>query len=276
MTTSPDDRSRNTEPETTVAGDVPCQPVAAIIRADGQARALAFRAVRKGGSVVCAGIDVSEIPAFSYDLLRGGRAVGSMANRTRRTGSSSLPWRPLDDQLVRRCSVAAPRKRASTMQTNTMPRSRTSSPVTCAEDVTSLMASTAYESGSTSDSPESTPIMWSRGSKRPHRRTCGNANNGMKLRAVAHAPAQRGGTGGQPENAHESAAHDLDSDYCAHQGGLAAAAGPDEPGHCPGGDREVDAMQDLPATALDVQRGHDDGRLSRAPYGPSVPTVGRV
>jgi hypothetical protein len=31
MTTSPDDKSRNTEPETTVAGDVPCQPVAAII-----------------------------------------------------------------------------------------------------------------------------------------------------------------------------------------------------------------------------------------------------
>jgi hypothetical protein len=31
MTTSPDDRSRNTEPEATVAGDVPFQPVAAII-----------------------------------------------------------------------------------------------------------------------------------------------------------------------------------------------------------------------------------------------------
>jgi hypothetical protein len=31
MTTSPDDRSQSTEPETTVAGDVPCQPVAAII-----------------------------------------------------------------------------------------------------------------------------------------------------------------------------------------------------------------------------------------------------
>lgn len=47
-------------------------------------RALAL--VRRGGTVVCAGIHMSTIPAFDYDLLWGERSVCSVANLTRRDG----------------------------------------------------------------------------------------------------------------------------------------------------------------------------------------------
>ncbi len=46
----------------------------------------ALRAVRKGGRVVCAGIHMSDIPAFPYDILWGERQVKSVANLTRRDG----------------------------------------------------------------------------------------------------------------------------------------------------------------------------------------------
>jgi propanol-preferring alcohol dehydrogenase len=46
----------------------------------------ALAAVDKGGVVVCGGIHMSEIPAFSYDLLWGERSVCSVANLTRRDG----------------------------------------------------------------------------------------------------------------------------------------------------------------------------------------------
>ena len=46
----------------------------------------ALRAVVKGGIVVCAGIHMSEIPAFPYDLLWGERVVLSVANLTRQDG----------------------------------------------------------------------------------------------------------------------------------------------------------------------------------------------
>ena len=51
----------------------------------------ALRAVRKGGRVVCAGIHMSEIPAFPYDILWGERAICSVANLTRRDGEEFLP-----------------------------------------------------------------------------------------------------------------------------------------------------------------------------------------
>ncbi len=51
---------------------------------------LALKAVRKGGSVVCAGIHMSEIPAFSYDLLWGERRLVSVANLTRQDGVDFL------------------------------------------------------------------------------------------------------------------------------------------------------------------------------------------
>src|SRR6185369_5433273 len=40
---------------------------------------LALRSVRKGGIVVCAGIHMSPIPQFSYDLLWGERELCSVA-----------------------------------------------------------------------------------------------------------------------------------------------------------------------------------------------------
>jgi alcohol dehydrogenase, propanol-preferring len=46
----------------------------------------ALRAVRKGGTVVCAGIHMSDIPAFPYDILWGERSVRSVANLTRQDG----------------------------------------------------------------------------------------------------------------------------------------------------------------------------------------------
>lgn len=44
----------------------------------------ALRAVVKGGTVVCGGIHMSEIPPIPYDLLWGERVVRSVANLTRR------------------------------------------------------------------------------------------------------------------------------------------------------------------------------------------------
>jgi len=46
----------------------------------------ALRALDKGGGVVCAGIHMSPIPAFPYELLWGERSVRSVANLTRRDG----------------------------------------------------------------------------------------------------------------------------------------------------------------------------------------------
>ncbi len=54
-------------------------PVGALVPA-------ALKQVRKGGRVVCAGLHMSEIPAFPYDILWGERAVLSVANLTRADG----------------------------------------------------------------------------------------------------------------------------------------------------------------------------------------------
>jgi alcohol dehydrogenase, propanol-preferring len=51
---------------------------------------LALGAVAKGGTVVCAGIHMSDIPSFSYDLLWGERTIRSVANLTRRDGIEFL------------------------------------------------------------------------------------------------------------------------------------------------------------------------------------------
>lgn len=47
---------------------------------------LALEGVRKGGSVVCAGIYMSDIPAFPYSLLYGERVLRSVTNLTREDG----------------------------------------------------------------------------------------------------------------------------------------------------------------------------------------------
>jgi propanol-preferring alcohol dehydrogenase len=50
----------------------------------------ALRAVRPGGTVVCAGIHMSDIPSFPYELLWGERTLRSVANLTRRDGVEFL------------------------------------------------------------------------------------------------------------------------------------------------------------------------------------------
>jgi propanol-preferring alcohol dehydrogenase len=58
-------------------------PVGALIPA-------ALEAVRPGGRVVCAGIHMSDVPAFPYRLLWGERSVSSVANLTRADGEEFL------------------------------------------------------------------------------------------------------------------------------------------------------------------------------------------
>ncbi len=55
---------------------------------------IALRSVAKGATVVCAGIHMSEIPAFPYDILWGERVVKSVANLTRRDGEEFLTLAP--------------------------------------------------------------------------------------------------------------------------------------------------------------------------------------
>ena len=58
-------------------------PVGALVPA-------ALKAVAKGGSVVCAGIHMSDIPAFPYEILWGERSVRSVANLTRADGEQFM------------------------------------------------------------------------------------------------------------------------------------------------------------------------------------------
>jgi len=72
--------------------DAPPLPLdAAIIYAPvGSLVPLALRAVRKGGRVVCAGIHMSDIPSFPYDILWEERQLLSVANLTRNDGIEFL------------------------------------------------------------------------------------------------------------------------------------------------------------------------------------------
>jgi alcohol dehydrogenase, propanol-preferring len=54
----------------------------------------ALQAVRKAGVVVCAGIHMSDIPTFPYELLWGERVVRSVANLSRRDGEEFLALAP--------------------------------------------------------------------------------------------------------------------------------------------------------------------------------------
>ena len=62
-------------------------PVGALVPA-------ALRAVAKGGVVVCAGIHMSDIPSFPYEILWGERSLRSVANLTRRDGEEFLALAP--------------------------------------------------------------------------------------------------------------------------------------------------------------------------------------
>jgi len=78
------------------AGDLPPAELdAAIIFAPaGELVPQALAAVGRGGTVVCAGIHMSDIPSFPYELLWGERVLRSVANLTRRDGEEFLALAP--------------------------------------------------------------------------------------------------------------------------------------------------------------------------------------
>ncbi|ARV60096.1 alcohol dehydrogenase [Nostocales cyanobacterium HT-58-2] len=83
----------------TWAGDsdaLPPEPLdAAIIFAPvGKLVPAALRAVAKGGVVVCAGIHMSDIPSFPYEILWEERVLRSVANLTRKDGEEFLALAP--------------------------------------------------------------------------------------------------------------------------------------------------------------------------------------
>jgi propanol-preferring alcohol dehydrogenase len=76
--------------------DMPPEPLdaAIIFAAVGDLVPLTLKAVRKGGRVVCAGIHMSDIPRFPYDLIWEERQLVSVANLTRQDGIEFLRLAP--------------------------------------------------------------------------------------------------------------------------------------------------------------------------------------
>jgi len=74
------------------SGQAPPEPLdAAILFAPaGELIPLALKATKKGGSVICGGIHMSDIPSFPYALLWGERVLRSVANLTRADGESFM------------------------------------------------------------------------------------------------------------------------------------------------------------------------------------------
>ncbi|MDX6517050.1 MAG: alcohol dehydrogenase, propanol-preferring [Gaiellaceae bacterium] len=81
---------------TGASGDQPPEELdaALIFAAAGELVPTALRAIRPGGSVVCAGIHMSDIPSFRYELLWGERTLRSVANLTRADGEELLALAP--------------------------------------------------------------------------------------------------------------------------------------------------------------------------------------
>jgi propanol-preferring alcohol dehydrogenase len=78
------------------SGETPPEPLdAAILFAPaGELVPAALRAVERGGTVVCAGIHMSDIPSFPYRILWEERVVRSVANLTRKDGEEFLALAP--------------------------------------------------------------------------------------------------------------------------------------------------------------------------------------
>lgn len=74
------------------SAELPPRPLdAAILFAPaGELVPAALRAVERGGTVVCGGIHMTDIPSFPYSLLWGERTVRSIANLTRADGAEFL------------------------------------------------------------------------------------------------------------------------------------------------------------------------------------------
>src|SRR5215210_968683 len=76
-------------------GPAPEELDAAIVFAPaGELVPAALRAVGKGGTVVCGGIHMSDLPAMPYELLWGERTLRSVANLTRADGEEFLALAP--------------------------------------------------------------------------------------------------------------------------------------------------------------------------------------
>lgn len=81
------------------AGDSSQRPpapldAAIIFAPDGRLVPLALRAVTRGGTVICAGIHMSDIPAFPYSILWEERTIRSVANLTRSDAVEFLALAP--------------------------------------------------------------------------------------------------------------------------------------------------------------------------------------
>ncbi len=91
-------------------------PVGALVPA-------ALRVTARGGSVVCGGIHMSDIPAFPYELLWEERLVRSVANLTRRDGEELLALAPrvpvctaIETFVLEQANQALARLRAGELQ----------------------------------------------------------------------------------------------------------------------------------------------------------------
>ena len=75
---------------------MPPEPLdaAIVFAAVGALVAVALRSLDRGGTVVCAGIHMSDIPSFPYELLWGERVVRSVANLTRQDAREFLALAP--------------------------------------------------------------------------------------------------------------------------------------------------------------------------------------
>jgi alcohol dehydrogenase, propanol-preferring len=78
------------------SGETPPEQLdaAIIFAAAGELVPAALRSLGKGGVVVCAGIHMSDIPSFPYELLWGERTIRSVANLTRLDGEEFLELAP--------------------------------------------------------------------------------------------------------------------------------------------------------------------------------------
>jgi alcohol dehydrogenase, propanol-preferring len=81
------------------AGDSSTAPpeeldAAIVFASAGELVPTALRALAKGGTVVCAGIHMSDIPSFPYEILWGERAIRSVANLTRKDAREMLALAP--------------------------------------------------------------------------------------------------------------------------------------------------------------------------------------
>ena len=78
------------------SGEVPPEELdgAIVFAAAGALMPAALRAVAKGGCVISAGIHMSDIPSFPYEILWGERMLGSVANLTRRDGEEFMALAP--------------------------------------------------------------------------------------------------------------------------------------------------------------------------------------